>query len=227
MDSHIEFIYNTYLRISRQQTNKPFRYRKNFDGFEKEANYLPTLRLKSFFSRNPKIKIEDYFIAPYVIFADGKDTFYDLNFYNSLQATRTYSMYSKKILMENPDSDIQLKKIQEGLIFIKDFCIKHEIQLSDYLKFKSKKVHDFLIHLTEKKITIYNLFPFKDFDRTLKQYDFELLTFLVNDIAPRISHFRSSFYASNYAKKLSTEGLKKAENIIKKSLENHKKATII
>jgi hypothetical protein len=227
MDPHIEYIYNTYLRVSRQQTNKPFRYRKNFEGFEKEANYLPTLRLKSFFSRNPKIKIEDYFLAPYVVFCDDKSTFYELNFYNSLQATKTYSIYSKKVLMEDPDSDIQLQKIKEGLVFIKNFCIENQILLNDYLNFKSKKIHDFLIHLTEKKITIYNLFPFKGFDKTLKQYDYELLSFIVSDIAPRVSYFRSRFYASTYAKKLCVEGLKKTENIIKKALENTKNTSII
>lgn len=220
MEFLIDKIYNTYLKVSRTQKNKPFRYRKNFDDFDKEENYLPVLKLKNFFARNPQIKMEDFFLAPYYVFPDSKDSYYDLKFYNSLQAIKTYSLYNKKLMMEDPDSDIQLKKIKDGLTFIKDFCIKNKLSLSDYLHYKSEKTHDFLVHLTQKNISIYNLFLLKDFDKILKTYDFELLTFILNELAARISHFRSKFLSSKKAKLLCSEGLKKIENIIKNNLEN-------
>jgi hypothetical protein len=227
MDHQIERIYNTFLRISRAQKNKPFRYRKNFEDFEKEENYLPVLKLKNFFSRNPKISMEDYFLAPYYVFPDSKESYYDLKFYNSLQAIKTYSLYNKKILMEEPDSEIQLTKIKEGLEFIRDFCLEKEIQLAEYLFYKSEKTHDFLIHLAEKKISIYNLFLLKDFDKVLKTYDFELLTFILNEMASRISHFRTKFLSSQKAKLFCVQGLKKIENKIKITLENRKKPITI
>lgn len=220
MDFLIDKIYNTYLRVSRTQKNKPFRYRKNFEDFEKEENYLPVLKLKSFFARNPQIKMEDFFLAPYYIFPDSKESYYDLKFYNSLQAIKTYSLFNKKLMMEDPDSDIQLSKIKEGLAFIKSFCIEKNIPLGQYLHYKSEKTHDFLIHLTEKNISLYNLFLLKDFEKVIRTYDFELLSFILKELASRISHYRSKFLASKKAKLLCSEGLKKIENIIKKNLEN-------
>jgi hypothetical protein len=227
MDKHIEIIYNTYLRVSRQKNNKPFRYRKNFDDFEKEENYLPTLKLKSFFTRNPDVRMEDFFAAPYVVFSEEKNAFYDLKFYNSLQAIKVYSLYTKKIAMTDPDSDIQLKKIKDGFVFIRDFCLEKHISLKDYINFKTKETHDFLVHLSRKKISIYNLFLLKDFDKVIRTYDYELLSFILNDLASRISHFRSKFYSSTKAKIFCLEGLKKIEKIIEINLENGKTPIII
>lgn len=227
MDPLTEKIYNTYLRVSRSQNNKPFRYRKNFEGFENEKNYLPVLRLKNFFSRHPQIKMEEYFLAPYVVFSSEKDSFYDLGFYNSQQAVKVYTMYSKKCMMEDPDSEIQLNKIKEGLVFIKDFCISKKITLQEYTNFKTEKVHDFLVHLTNKQISIYNLFPLKNVDNQLKQYDFELLSFILKDMAARISYFRTKYYASKHAKHFCAVGLKKIEKTIQSALDNHKTHTII
>jgi len=223
MDFLTEKIYNTYLKVSRTQNNKPFRYRKNFEGFESEKNYLPVLRLKNFFSRHPQINMEDYFLAPYAVFAAEKDSFYDLSFYNSQQAVKVYTMYTKKCMMEDPDSELQLNKIREGLIFIKNFCVEKGITLQDYTKHKTEKVHDFLIHLGNKQISIYNLFPLKNVDEQLKHYDFELLSFILKDMAARISYFRTKFYASEHAKSFCAAGLKKIEKAIKITLDNPKK----
>jgi hypothetical protein len=219
MDKLIEKIYNTYLKTSRTQNNKPFRYRQNFEGFEKEPNYLPALKLKSFFTRNPQIKIEDYFIAPYIIFENDKEAFYDLNFYNSLQAIKVYTLYSKRCMNEDPDSDFQLQKITDGLKYIKEFCLEKKIPLSEYLRYKSANVNDFLVHLSHKNISIYNLFPLRNLDRVLRSYDFELLSFILNDLASRISYFRTKFLASKKAKALSVAGLTKIEKNIKKQLD--------
>jgi hypothetical protein len=219
MEPLIERIYNTYLKVSRTQNNKPFRYRKNFEGFESEKNYLPALRLEGFFNRHPQIKLEDFFIAPYVIFSEEKDNFYELSFYNSQQAIKIYTMYNKKNLMEDPDSEGQLQKIREGLVFIRDFCLSKKIHLYEYPNYKSEKTHDFLIHLANKQISIYNLFPLKGIDTSIKQYDFELLQFVLKDIAPRISYLRTKFYASTRAKKFSAAGLKKIEKTISTSLD--------
>jgi len=219
MDRLVENIYNTYLKVSRTQNQKPFRYRKNFDNFEKEDSYLPSLKLKSFFTRHPQIKIEDYFLAPYIVFSETNEKFFDLSFYNTQQAVKVYTLYSRKIMLEEPDSDLQLKKITEGLNFIKQFCIDKKIPLSNYLEYKSEKVHDFLIHLSNKQISIYNLFPLKTLDKQLKQYDYELLAFILKDLSSRISYFRTRFLASKQAKQLSIQGLKKIEKIINKQLE--------
>jgi hypothetical protein len=219
MDYLTEKIYNTFLRISRSRQGKPFKYRKNFTDFETDKNYLPVVRLKGFFTRNSQIKIEDFFLAPYIVFEKETDAFYDLNFYNSLQAIKVYSIYNRKIMQEDVDHEFQLKKIQEGIIFIKNFCLNKNITLANYLNYKTDKINDFLIHLRDKQILIYNVLPLKNFDTIIRTYDFELLSFILGDLASRISFYRTKFLSSSKAKHLSSEGLKKIDKIIQNKLE--------
>lgn len=223
----VEKIYNTYLKVSRTQRGQPFKYRKDFSQFEKEKNYTPVLKLQSFFNRNPSVSVEDFFLAPYIVFQNDQNAFYDLDFYNKYQAIKIYTLFTKKILMDDPDSDYQLEKIKNGLIFLKEFCIENKIPLTDYLKFKTDTVNDFLVHLKNKNISIYNLFVFKNLDFYLRQHDFELLSFILGDLAARISYMRTKFYSSKIAKKLCFAGTLKIEKLIKETVDNAKKACTI
>lgn len=227
MSITVEKIYNTYLKISRTQRGLPFRFRKDFSQFEKEKNYASVLKLQSFFKRNPSVNIDDFFLAPYVVFKNDQESFYDLDFYNKFQSVKIYTLFAKKILMDDPDSDYQLEKIKDGLLFIKEFCISNKIYLLQYLGYKSSTTNDFLVHLKNKEITIYNLFAFKNLDLYLRQYDFELLTFILGDLAARISHMRTKLYSSKIAKKLCLAGTLKIEKIIKETVDNTKLACTI
>jgi hypothetical protein len=215
----VEKIYNTFLKVSRTQRGLPFRYRKDFSQFEKEKNYASTLKLQAFFKRNPSVNVEDFFIAPYVVFQNDKEAFYDLDFYNKFQAIKIYTLFSKKLLMDDPDSPYQLEKIKDGLLFIREFCIEKKIHLTDYLGYKSETTNDFLVHLKNKNISIYNLFIFKKLDLYLRQYDFELLTFILGDLASRIYYMRTKFYSSKIAKKLCYAGAIKIEKKIKETVD--------
>lgn len=217
----LKIIYNTFLKISRQQQNKPYRLKTDWSDFEKSKNYLPTLKLKSFFDRNSTVNIEDFFKSPYYVY--DEDSYYDLDFYNTLSAVKVYTIFCSKVNLLDPDSDLQVQNILRGIKFLKNFCIDKKIKLTDYLTYKEPEsiTNRFLIHLKEKNISVYNLFPLKNFDKIFGSMDFEVLRFILNELPLKISILRGKFYASKKGKQIAIEGLKIIEKeILKKYLEN-------
>lgn len=215
-NTDIKFIYNTYLKISRKRQNKPFRFRENWDDFEKSKNYLPVLRLKNFFDRNVTVNIEDFFISPYEVYEE--EAFYDLDFYNTLSAVKVYTIYCNKRNQIDVDSELQIENILRGLKFMENFCTSKSILLSEYLTYFEPQatVNSFIIHLKEKNISVYNLFPFKNFEKIFSSIDFDSLKFILNDIPSKLSIFRAKFYSSKKGRLIAIKGLKLIEQNIKK-----------
>lgn len=202
-----KLIYNTYLKISRTQSGLPFRFRKQWEGFEDSHLYPHVLRLKNFFSRNKGVDINDFFSAPYTIYP-GESGF-DLSFYSSPKAIKVYTLAMRKKILLPPDDEFHLKGIAKGLKFIQTFCYFKKIKIEDYLKFKDGVQNAFIVHLKDRKINIYNLFAFENFESVLSQNDPDLLRFTLGDIYDNISVFRTKYLGSKSAKYLAIEGLKK------------------
>lgn len=202
-----KLIYNTYLKISRTHSGLPFRFRKQWEGFEESYVYPHVLRLKNFFTRNKGVDINDFFSAPYTIYP-GESGF-DLSFYSSPKAIKVYTLAMRKKILLPPDDAFHLKGIAKGLKFIQTFCYFKKISIDDYVKFKDGVQSAFIVHLKDRKINIYNLFAFDNFEKCLSQNDPDLLRFTLGDIYDNISVFRTKFLGSKSAKFLAIEGLKK------------------
>lgn len=216
-DTDIRHIYNTFLRISRQKQNKPFKLKKNWEGFEQSENYLPLLKLKNFFDRNHTVSIEDYFLSPYEVYEES--TYYGLDFYNTLSAVKVYNIFCSKKVYLDVDSDVQVEGILRGIKFIKEFCNKKNISLAEYLNYKERDavINSFIVHIKEKNVSVYNLFPFKNFDRVYSSMDFGTLKFILNDIALKISIMRSKYYSSKKGRYIAEKGLLLIEKELKKA----------
>ena len=52
-----QYIYNCYLETSRKLNNKPFKYRKDFEGFEEKEEYILVSKLSRFFAKYSNINI--------------------------------------------------------------------------------------------------------------------------------------------------------------------------
>ena len=151
---NIENIYNTYLRISRGKRNLPYKIRKDFSNIVDDEKYPTLLKLESFFKRNSYVNLNNFFEAPYELYTDEK--YFDLDFYLTQKAIKIYNLYQKKKTYMDPDSDIQIKSIKDGLIFIYEFCKKNEISLEEYVTHKTNSMNSVFVHLKEKEISIYN-----------------------------------------------------------------------
>lgn len=210
---NIETIYNTYLRISRSKKNLPYKLRKNFSSIQNEEIYPCLLKLENFFKRNQYVNLNDFFEAPYLLYED--ESFFNLDFYLSQKAIKAYNIFQRKKTYLDPDSDIQIKAVSDGNLFIYKFCKSNKIKLSEYLNHKTNNMNTVFLHLKEKNISIYNCLALPNFQNCMNGQNFELLEFMLGDIISRISNFRTKFYSSNKCKKVSVDGLK----IIKEQLD--------
>lgn len=122
-------IYNAYLYALRVSQNKPFTPRKDFKTF-KEESVIHLKKLENFFNKFPYIKVVDYFKAPFVIHKD--EDFIGLDFFTKMSAVKTFSMYMKYIQEKDPDSEEQIKFIQDSLKFIGSFCLRNKLTPEKY-----------------------------------------------------------------------------------------------
>ena len=206
-----KLIYNTYLRVSRQALNKPFKYRQNFDEMEGTEIEGVLKRLSSLFTSHKHIQIDRFFIAPYLLYSSS--TPYYLDYYISQKAIKTYSLYIAKLKTEDPDTSSQLKYIVESFIFIKKFCADKGILPKDYCNCCTGVVNDFIPHLKEFNVSAYALFPFNDFDKNLLTSDIDTLKFILGEgYVDSFYVLRNKYLSSKKAKTLSELAYKKITN---------------
>ena len=196
-----QYVYNCYLETSRKLNNQPFKYRKDFDGFEDKEEYVLVVKLANFFNKFPNINIKDFFEAPYFV---NNEKYFDLKYFTTQKAIKTYTIYENKFLPDNPDHTQSILKIKDSFLFIYNFCKEKNIKLSEYINYKEpgKQWHDFLMHVKSRNIILYVLFAFPNFDKVLKTYDTEIKEFTFGDTLTNINFYRTKYYSSNKAKKL-------------------------
>ncbi len=89
-------IYNTYLQVSANAANRPFKYRKRWDN-------LPSLqkaslqKLERFFTKHKDIDIKTFFNSPYEVYKDSST--FPINFFTTMKAINLYKIHKK--LVEN------------------------------------------------------------------------------------------------------------------------------
>jgi len=200
-------IYNTHLRFSRKQKNQPFRARKDFSDIQ-DKNFIYLKKISAFLTKHSHIKLEDFIYAPFNIYPD--EQYFDLSYFTTLKAVKAYTTFKKKQDNLDPDTPEQLQTIIESLKFINTFCRQQNINVPDYINYKPENTHSFIIHLKEHKINTYSLFGFSNFERVLRQYDMEMIKFILSeDFINNLPTFRLRYFASKKAKKLVDLGLKK------------------
>jgi hypothetical protein len=209
-----QHIYNTHLKISRRERNLPFKFRKDFDDIDPIV--LKNLKkLSYFFGKHNHINVEEFFIAPFRIYLDEK--FFDLEYFTTLKAVKSYTVYQNKKLTLLPDSGEQLNNILNSLKFISEFCTENDIAIENYVDHKTNNTYSFLLHLKEHKINVYSLFGFKNFDKNLKSVAPDILSFIIgNEVQGAIPNLRVKYFQSTKAKRLVELGLQK---IIKNKLD--------
>jgi hypothetical protein len=206
-------IYNTYLKYSRGKLGMPYRVRKHWEGFETSTAFPKVNKLKNFFSRNQNVSIEDFFNAPYTIYP-GESGF-DLDFYASQKAIKIYSLFLKKQMHQlSPDDDFHLKHISKGLKFILEFCRERGIEIDDYIAYKDGVQSSFIVHIKERKISLYNLFGFNQFEKYFYSNDPDVVRFTLGELYDSLPIYRTKYLASKKAKSLVVLGLKKIKNNI-------------
>jgi len=202
-----QHIYNTHLKISRTRRNLPFKYRKDFSTVDPQTlNYLKKIAI--FLTKHNHININDFLVAPFKIYPD--ESFFNLDYYTTLKATKAYTLYQQKLLTLSPDSREQLENIKASLIFISHFCRDNNISVSRYIEHKTNNTFSFLLHLKEHRVNVYCLFGFTDFDRTIRTVDSDLLSFIIgSDLIVNLPTLRTKYLNSTKARKFVELGIQK------------------
>lgn len=197
-----QYIYNCYLETSRKVNLQPFRYRKDFEGFEEKEEYVYIAKLGYFFNKFPNINIKDFFEAPFYVY---NEKYFDLRFFTTQKAIKTYTIYENKFLPNNPDQEQTLQKIKDSFLFIYNYCKSKDATLTSYtsLQTPDNKFHDFMLHLKNRDTIVYALFVFPGFDKIINTYEKEIKEFVFGDTLKDLNFYRTKYFCSVKAKKLS------------------------
>lgn len=197
MDEFEKQIYNTYLIVSRSINNKPFKTRKDFTNFEKKPEYLAVKKLAAFFKKHRHLNINSFFEAPFFVY---NEDYFGIDFFCTHKAIATYTRYNDNFLVENPDSKASSKKIKESIMFITNFCKERNIKVTDYIEYKDGSYYSFLNHIKDRRINIYILFAFKNFERIVKTINPEVKKLLAPSLI-KVDYLRTKIYSSTQMKK--------------------------
>jgi hypothetical protein len=170
-------------------------------------------RLASFFGRHDNISVEEFFQAPHKLYPDEKG-YYDLSYYTSPRAIKTYTLWKEQKQNAAVDSSEQIQDIKQSLGFIYDFCKQKKIKVSSYIDYKDPAGvnFEFLVHLSEHRINVYSLFGFPNFEKNIRQSGADMVIFLLGDkFYNQLSLFKMNFLTSQRAKQVVEEGLKLLE----------------
>ena len=201
-------IYNKYLAISRSSVGKPFKLRKDFEGFVEDKNYIYVHKLSYFFNKHSHVDIDSFFKAPYDIYSD-KETVFDLKFYTSQRALKIYTLHMQKKRVQSPDTDDQLFSIKKSLEYILTYCKNNKIEVCDYVNHMVNSVPEFIHHIKKGHVNIYTMFGFSNFEDVIKKTDKELLEFMLCDIYDNLPRLRTQYQSSRLAKNFIKQGITK------------------
>jgi hypothetical protein len=195
-DKHI---YNQYLITIRSTQNKPFKLRQNFKTLSQDK-IVACKKIASKLLQYPNINVKDFFYAP---FYDCKDQKIDLSFYASSRAISAYVRYMKHIESLDPDEEESLIRAKDSLIFIYNYCKQNKITVREYFTEKKDAQFTCLLHLRERKLWLYPLLSFDEFDKAIIDCDKDVIRLMHgDDFFDRINFARNRFIRSCRCKSL-------------------------
>jgi len=187
-----QVIYNTHLKSSRANKGKPWRLRKDFSNFD-EVDKKKICKIENILTTK-NIDIEDYFNAPYKLWDD--ESFYELKFFSSFKGIKAYYLWYTKLMFTDPDNTVIVNAVKVGWKNIFDKCKKHKFtSIDDYFNLKSY-YPEFLVDLSERKITYFNILAARDYSKIIKRIPKEEVDFIENDFYNTIETLRARYYQS-------------------------------
>jgi hypothetical protein len=210
-------LYNIYLRISRTEQNKPFRYRKNFDKFEDHTDYPYLKKLYMFFRKFPHIKKEEFFRAPYRVYDDNSE-YYEIKFYTTPRAIKLYKMYNDQMEQQDIDSEEQWAACKGSIGFIYSFCRDNKLTFEEYIHHTTGDVRTVLLHLRDRQIVPWSVYAIADLGDALKEYDKDFVEFTCGkNYLEKVDLWRSRYYNSTKTRLLCERSINNLRNTLTKN----------
>lgn len=198
-------IYNNHLVASRKVKGEAFRIRKDFSDLEADK-VMFLEKLTRLFKNCPSIDQEVFFTAPHKIYPE--DAYYPLEFFTTQKAIKCYTQYVKLLEIQDPDSPDSLKRLQESLKFVYQFCKEKNLKLSDYELNIEGSMPCFVDHLKNHKINYYTLHALT-FRKP--QIDSRILTFIFPEFFEVFQKTKNKFFSSTKMKEFAKQAKQKLE----------------
>lgn len=206
-------IYNTWLRVVRTRSKRPFRPRQQWDNLDPSV-FINLTKLSAFFAKHNHIDIECFFSAPYEVYVHDIRSSYTLEFFTTHKAVSLYTSYLKILRMLPPDHPTMLTWIKRSFIFIGKYCITNNTTLENYgSSLAGSFVSPFLQHIKDGYITLYAMFVFPTALQTLRSLDPDIRQLMLGDID--IHQFAREFAQSRKAKPLAISSFESLEKYLK------------
>lgn len=203
-------IYNNHLVVSRKVKGEAFKIKKDFSNLESEkAMYLE--KLERLFNNYPNINQEDFFTAPHKVYPE--DTYYPLEFYTKQKAISCYTQYVKLLEIQDPDTIEALKRLQESLKFVLNYCKEKNLQLSEYELNIEGSMPCFVDHLKNHKINFYTLHALTFGKPKLES---GILTFIFPEFYEVFQRTKNKFFSSKKMKEFAKQAKIKLETKLTK-----------
>lgn len=186
-----KLLYNKHLAVSRSEKGKPFKLKRDFRDIVGTPKHKFLQRISTLFKKHPEIEYDTFFRSPYRLYPDVE--YFDLEYFSSMRAVRSYTMYRKMQFLQDPDS--QLESCKESLHFIANFCVKEGIHLHQYPFHRNSDVFTWMSHFKQNKINIYTMMEFSDVLSAVQSLAEDVQKFYVGQF---VENFKSLYI--NYIK---------------------------
>lgn len=197
-------IYNNHLVVSRK--GEAFKIRKDFSKLEGDKE-MSLQKLSKLFGNNQSIDQVTFFTAPHKIYPE--DAYYPLEWYTTQKAIKSYTQYVKLLEIQDPDSADALKRLQQSLKFIYNYCKENGLKLSDYELNTEGTMPCFVEHLKNHKINYYTLHALTFQRPTL---DSRILTFIFPEFYEVFKKTKNKFMTSKLMKEFAKQAKQKLNN---------------
>jgi len=214
-----KIIYNKHLAVSKSLRNKPFKLRNNFEDFENNSKYIFVKRIANLFARHPEIDIDMYFSAPYELYKDVE--YFDLNYFASPRAIKTYTIYKQELLFTSPDN--QIESIKKSLHFIVHYCLDKKINLEDYSHYKESGLQPIWIyHIKRNKINPYVIMEFPNIVNFINELEKEERNLLLGQFGDNFFTYKNNYLTSKKLRSFLSEAFLKLKFFVDKNLNSTK-----
>jgi len=209
-------LFNKHLIVSRSEKNKPFRVKKNFDDILHTDKLKFLKRISTLFKKHPEIDPDTFFKAPYKLYPDVE--YFGLDYFSTMRAIKSYTMYKKQIFLQNPDSQIQ--QVKDSLKFIANFCIENQIYFHQYPYHRSSDLFTWMQHYKQNKINIYSVMEFTNIFSSVKSLAEDVQKFFVSEFIDQFQNLYALYTKSTELKPYIKKAIPVLSNFVEKQLTN-------
>lgn len=191
-----KLLYNKHLSISRSERKKPFKFKKDFSDIVNTTKHKFLKRIATLFRKHPDIDFDTFFKAPYNLYKDVD--YFDLEYFASMRAVRSYTLYKKQLFHQDPDT--QIEDVKKSLRFIAEFCVKNNIGFYKYPVQKTMDFFTWMVHFKENKINIYTMMEFPNILSAVQTTSEETQGFFVNNFVENFLELHTKYNNSSVLK---------------------------